>query len=109
MDKIVLDKRDDIVRLCKQFGVKRLDVLGPVRVGYSGRDMRDIDFLVDFEDPDPYKGGFRSLYWDLTMALADLFEGELDHVFVTTADTPQKSYVERHIERVREPIYANGA
>ena len=70
--------------------------------------MRDIDFLVDFADPEPYRGGFRSLYWDLSTALGDLFEGELDHVFLTTADTPQIPSAERYIERARELVYANG-
>ena len=108
MDKIVKDKRDEISQLCKKYKVKRLDVLGPVRVGWSGKDMRHIDFLVDFADPDPYEGGFRSLYWDLSTALGDLFEGELDHVFLTTADTPQKPGIEQYIEKIRELVYANG-
>ena len=106
MDKIVLDKRDEIARLCKKYKVKRLDVLGPMRVGYTGRDLRDIGFWVDFIDPDPYGDGLRSLYWDLWEALSDLFEGELDNVFLTTADTPQKPVVERYMEKVREPVYA---
>ena len=30
MDKIVSDKKGEIARLCKKYGVKRLDVLGTV-------------------------------------------------------------------------------
>ena len=106
MEKIVSDKQDEIARICKKYKVKKLDVIGPVRVGYSGRDLRDLDFLVDFVDSDPYGDGLRSLYWDLWEALSDLFEGELDNVFLTTADTPQKPVVERYMEKVREPVYA---
>lgn len=108
MEKIVSDKRDEIARLCKKHKVKRLDVLGPMRVGYTGRDLRDMDFLVDFADSDPYEGGFNSLYWDLWTALDDLFDGELDNVFLTMAHTPQKPGVARYIEKVREQVYAGG-
>ena len=108
MDKIVSDKRDEIARLCRKYGVKRLDVLGPVKVGYTGRDLRDIDFLVDFAVSDPHTGGFKSLYWDLWTALDNLFESELDHVFLTVANTPQKQSAKRYIEKIREPIYAAG-
>ena len=37
MDKIVLDKREEIARLCKKYKVERLDVIGSVRIGYSGK------------------------------------------------------------------------
>ena len=108
MDKIVSDKRDEIAQVCEKYKVKRLDVLGPVRVGWIGKDTKHVDFLVDFADPDPHIGGFKSLYWNLSTALGDLFEGELDHVFLTTANTPQKPGVEMYIKKVRESVYANG-
>ncbi len=110
MDKIVSDKRDEIARLCKKYKVNRLDVLGPVRVGYTGRDLRDIDFLVSFHDPDAHgKGGFGSPYFRLMVSLEDLFEGELDHVFLGLECTPTDPSYKRRIEEIRELVYADGA
>ena len=110
MDKIVKDKRDEIARLCKKYGVKRLDVLGPMKVGYTGRDLRDMDFLVSFHDPDAHrKGGFGSPYFGLTEALGDLFEGELDHVFLGLESTPRDADYKRRIEEIRELVYADGS
>ncbi len=110
MDKIVLDKRDEIARLCKKYKVKRLDVIGSVRVGYTGRDLRDIDFMVSFHDPDAHrKGGFGSPYFGLMEALGDLFEGELDHVFLGLESTPRDPSYKRLIEEIRELVYADGA
>ena len=110
MDKIVLDKRDEIARLCKKYKVKRLDVIGSVRVGYTGRDLRDIDFMVSFHDPDAHKkGGFGSPYFGLMVSLEDLFEGELDHVFLGLESTPRDPDYKRRIEEIRELVYADGA
>ena len=110
MEKIVSDKRDEIARLCKKYGVKRLDVLGPMKIGYTGRDLRDMDFLVSFHDPDAHKkDGFKSPYFGLMVALEDIFEGELDHVFLGLECTPRDPDYKRRIEEVRELVYADGA
>ena len=110
MEKIVKDKRDEIARLCEKYGVKRLDVLGPMRVGYTGRDLRDMDFLVSFHDPDAHgKDGFKSPYFGLMGALGDLFEDELDHVFLGLESTPRDPDYKRWIEEIREMVYVDGA
>ena len=110
MDKIVKDKQEEIARLCKKYGVKRLDVLGPMKVGYTGRDLRDMDFLVSFHDPDAHKrDGFKSPYFGLMGSLGDLFGGELDHVFLGLECTPTSPSYKRWIEEVRELVYADGA
>ena len=110
MEKIVKDKQEEIARLCKKYKVKRLDVLGPMKIGYTGRDLRDMDFLVSFHDPDAHrKGGFSSPYFGLTEALGDLFEGELDHVFLGLESTPRDPSYKKRIEEIRELIYADGA
>ena len=110
MDEIVKDKREEIARICKRFGVKRLDVLGSMKVGYTGRNLRDMDFLVSFHDPDAHrKGGFGSLYFGFMEELGDIFESELDHVFVGLECTPTSPSYNRWIEESRELVYADGA
>ncbi len=108
MEKIVKDKQKEIARLCEKYKVKRLDVLGPMRIGYTGRDLRDMDFLVSFHDPDAHKkDGFKSPYFGLMGALGDLFEDELDHVFLGLESTPRDPDYKRRIEEIRELVYAD--
>ena len=110
MEKIVKDKQEEIARLCKKYKVKRLDVLGPMRVGYTGRDLRDMDFLVSFHDPDAHKkDGFKSPYFRLMGALGDLFAGELDHVFLGLESTPRDPDYKRWIDEIREMVYVDRA
>lgn len=40
----------EISRLCRQFGVKRLDVFGSVATEAFDPARSDIDFVVDFEE-----------------------------------------------------------
>ncbi|MYA61356.1 MAG: hypothetical protein F4X94_02105 [Dehalococcoidia bacterium] len=108
MDKIVLDKRDKIARLCKKYGVKRLDVVGDVTVGLSGRGSRDLDFLASFHDPDaPNRGGWNAPQFKLAVDLEDLFEGELDRVVVGIEGEYKHPSVKPWIEKIREVVYAD--
>ena len=108
MEKIVSDKRGEIARLCKKYGVKRLDVIGGVTVGLSGRGSRDLDFLASFHDPDaPTRGGWNSPQFKLAVDLEDLFEGELDRVVVGIEGEYKHPSVKPWIEKIREVVYAD--
>ena len=108
MEKIVSDKRDEIARLCKKYGVKRLDVIGGVTVGLSGRGSRDLDFLASFHDPDaPIRGGWNSAQFKLAVDLEDLFEGELDRVVVGIEGEYKHPSVKPWIEKIREAVYVD--
>ena len=102
-----MDKREEIARLCKKYKVKRLDVLGAVSIGRTGRGTREIDFLVSFNDPDAYRGGWNSPQFLLMEALEDLFEGELDHVVVGLEGVYKHPSVKPQIEKLRELVYAD--
>ncbi len=108
MDKIVSDKRDDIARLCKKYGVKRLDIIGGVSVGLSGRGSRNLDFLASFHDPDaPTREGWNSPQFKLAVDMEDLFQGELDRVVVGIEGEYKHPSVKPWIEKNREVVYAD--
>lgn len=43
---------DQIGLLCRQFGVRRLDVFGSAESGSFRADSSDVDFLVELDPPD---------------------------------------------------------
>jgi hypothetical protein len=68
--------------------------------------MRDLDFLARFDDPDPYRKGLRSLYFNFIVALEDLFEGHADHLLVAVEGELGDPYLKRMIEESKELLYA---
>jgi len=78
MDTLLLEKREDILRIATQHGARRVRVFGSVARDEAGPDS-DIDLLVEF-DPD------RSLmdYGRLIMDLQDLLGRKVDVVTETS-------------------------
>ena len=106
MDKMVFDNRKEIAEICENLGVKRLDVLGPSTDCLHETGMRDVDFLVEFNDPRAHLGGLRSPYFDLIESLQDLFGGQADHVLVAVESDVDDPYLKRLVEMSRETLYA---
>lgn len=46
------EHRDEVVALCRRFGVRRLDVFGSATSGEFDPGRSDIDFLVELEPPE---------------------------------------------------------
>ena len=95
--------RDALVALCRQFGVRRLEVFGSAARGTDFDPQRsDIDFLVAFDpqsDLPPLQRHF-----GLTQALEALFGRPVDLVEESAVRNP---YVRAGINRSREPIYGS--
>jgi predicted nucleotidyltransferase len=49
MIREIADRRDDIQRLCRRYGVERLDVFGSAAGGGFRAEESDLDFLVEFD------------------------------------------------------------
>ena len=101
MEQIVEDNREQIVRLCKQFYVSRLDVFGSATTGEFDPETSDLDFLVTFDDSAP-RGGFKRPYFGLLMALEDLSQRKIDLVMESAIDNP---YFREGVDDTRVPIY----
>jgi predicted nucleotidyltransferase len=78
MHPIVACNREALSDLCRRFHVKRLELFGSAAREPSGREPRDLDFLVEFE---PLPLGHRArAYFGLLAALEDLFHKPVDFV-----------------------------
>jgi hypothetical protein len=94
--------RSDIERLCRDYGVIRLDVFGS---GASESEFdparSDADFLVTFEACSPEEHFER--YFGLVEALEELLQRPVDLVESTAIRNP---YFARSIEASRVSLYA---
>lgn len=64
-----------IKKLCKQYKVRTLSVFGSVIRDDFNTDS-DIDFVVDFEENDPFK--YTDLYFQLKEKLEQLLQRQID-------------------------------
>ena len=97
----IVERADDLRRLCKKHSVRRLDVFGSAAGGAFDPDDSDIDFLVEFGDIPP--GGYADAYFGLLEGLEDLFGRPVDLVVDAAIRNP---YFRRSVDQTRSPVYA---
>jgi len=91
--------RDALERLCRQFGVRRLELFGSAA---SGRDRpgSDLDFLVEFG---PIPAGRRAdAYFGLRESLEQHFGRPIDLVVDSAITNP---YFRESVDRTKVLIY----
>ena len=91
----------NIAALCRQFGVRRLEVFGSAAGSAFDSEHSDIDFLVDF-DPEGKPDLFHR-YFGLNEALARLFERKVDLVMVGAM---RNRYFIESVAETRKLVYA---
>ena len=102
MNKVVTEKLDDLIRLCKQFHVGRLELFGSAAAGVAFDARRsDVDFLVEFLSLQP--GESADAYFSLLFALQELFGRNVDLVMVGAVRNP---YFLESINRNQTLLYA---
>lgn len=105
MHAAIAAKLDDIIRLCREHGVKRLEIFGSAARGHDFDAARsDVDFLVEFHDwaQKPWMGEFV----DLESALAKALGRKVDLMSLGALDQMPNRFRKRSIERDRELFYA---
>jgi len=101
MHSIIESRRDEVQRLCRQFGVQSLDLFGSAAGEAFDPRRSDIDFVVDFgpgAQPDLF-----SRYFGLNEALDALLGRKVDLVMAGSMVNP---YFIDAVNRTRQPIYA---
>ena len=73
--KITEKNIDRIKKLCKKYKVKSFSAFGSV-VRDDFKDDSDIDFVVDFDETDPFK--YTDLYFQLKENLEKLLQRQID-------------------------------
>ncbi len=98
---IVEEKRSQVEALCRELGVRRLDVFGSVLDDSFDPVTSDIDVLVDFADrPDFDHFG---AYFGLKEGLEALFGRPVDLISVKGIRNP---FFRAQVMRTRRPVYA---
>jgi predicted nucleotidyltransferase len=105
LPEIVTDHLDEVRALCEKYSVKRLTIFGSAVKGTFDPEKSDLDFAVEFlPHPDPLERG--RYYFDLLLALQDLFDREVDLVSVRAIENPYFKVVLRLSQR---PLYDSAA
>ncbi len=94
--------RDEIIAICEEYVLERLELFGSAVTGDFDPDRSDIDFLVVYPEGFDY-GPWGSRETELRARLEEVIGRNVDLVVLHWVDNP---YVRRAIERQRTPIYA---
>ncbi len=101
MVKAIEEHAEKVAELCRRFGVRRLDVFGSAAGDRFDPDRSDLDFLVEFDLPDPVDHA--QACFGLLSALTDLFARDVDLVEIRAVTNP---YFLESVNRDRRQIYA---
>ena len=101
MIDLVYQRRADLARLCRRFGVQRLSVFGSAANGNFASDSSDLDFLASFADRAP-TGEYADRYLDFADALEALFQRRVDLVSEQAVRNP---YFRAQVERTKQVVY----
>jgi len=96
----VENRRDEIERLCRRYGVQRLELFGSAAVGAFRSEESDLDFLVELEAAGP---GYADRFFGLLEGLEELFGGPVDLVVASAIKNP---FFQQSVERSRAMLYA---
>ena len=95
------EHREEVLALCRRFGVRRLDVFGSATGDEFDPASSDIDFLVELEPPE---GTNRfDAFFGLKEGLEALFGRPVDLVDPSALDNP---YFAAMVEHTRQELYA---
>ena len=78
MDRLIEEKRNDLIRLCAKYRVRRLELFGSALTNRFDPRTSDLDFLVEFLPLQP--GEYADAYFGLLEALRELFQRDVDLV-----------------------------
>ena len=98
MNPIIEAKRPEIIALCRQYGVTKLDLFGSATGEYWNPETSDFDFVVAFES---YGPGIATRLVGFCDELEALLGRSVDLVF----ERSMKPRVREFIAPQRQPIY----
>lgn len=104
MNPLIEDRREQIAAICRQHGVRRLDVFGSaLRVDFD-EACSDVDVVIEFEAQVP--GNALRRYFDVKAKLEAVLNRPVDIVMLDAMDDTR---LKRIIERTKVPVYAAAA
>lgn len=101
MIELIERNRDAIHGLCRQYGVRRLDLFGSAATGEFDPDRSDLDFVATFADT--RVPGYADRYLAFAEGLELLFGRPVDVVIDRSIRNP---YFRQAVDATRQPVYA---
>jgi len=101
MVDLIEKNRSDLERICKQYGVERLELFGSAASGEFNPEKSDLDFLVRISPCTP--GDHYERYFGLKETLEKLFGLNVDLVESGAMRNP---VFIRHVNENRQLVYA---
>jgi uncharacterized protein len=99
MIDIIRDNQRQIAELCRQFGIRRLDVFGWAVTARFDATKSDLDFIVDLGD---YDATVVDRFLDLADALETLFARPVNLITVKSIRSP---LFQAEVEKSRTTLY----
>lgn len=99
MIALIEDRREEIAALCKEFGIRRLEVFGSAATGAFDSKSSDLDFIVDLGG---YEPGVARRYFRFAEALEHTLGYNVDLV---TEDSITNPYFKQSVNQSRELVY----
>ena len=102
MSPFIEEHREDLIRLCREFGVAKLEIFGPATTSELDLERSEIDLLVTY--PPGYDfGPWIARYQDFDERLKKL----LGHpVRLYMAQKFRNPYLAREVEETRQVLYS---
>lgn len=101
METALTSHQAELERLCRNHGVRRLELFGSAAAGRDRPGESDLDFLVEFEPPP--SGAYADAYFGLLESLEGLFGRPVDLVVDSAIKNP---YFRQAVERAKVLLYA---
>jgi len=98
---VIRERLPELRDLCRQFGVRRLELFGSATGDDFDPETSDLDFLVEIDPAGEL--GYADAYFGFREGLVALFDREVDLV---TASAVRNPHFLEAIERTRRPLYA---
>ena len=100
MNPLVAQHLDAIRALCREYGVRRLDLFGSAAIGAFDAATSDLDFVATFADT--RSPGYADRYLAFAEGLEAIFGRPVDLV---TERAIQNPYFREAVEATRQPVY----
>jgi len=98
---MIAARQSQLVKLCKKFHIRRLELFGSALSGAFDPACSDLDFLVEFEPLPPI--AYASAFFGFKEALEQLFGRPADLVIPSAVRNP---YFRQSIEQNKALLYA---
>jgi predicted nucleotidyltransferase len=99
MIDLISTNRDAIADLCREFGIRKLEVFGSASTGAFDPDRSDLDFIADLGG---YERGVAKRYLRFARALEALLERPVE---IITDEQIVNPYFRQSVEEQRVTVY----